>query len=261
MTPSKGTSHDRQFFHGGNALSGRNPGTQSEPTSTTGTTGEASSAQQAASTAKEQAGEVGHQAAQNAKEVAGTAKEEATKVASEAKQQARQLYHETRSQLTEQAGAQQARLASGLRSASDELSEMVNNSEQQGVASELVSQLASRAGSVASWLDKRDPASVLDEVKRFARRRPGTFIAIAAAAGIVTGRLTRNLAAEAKESQEADNSHGPGTGMSGSGSGSVAPADVPPVPDASNSAPAPAAQSYTATGTIGSTTAPEASRI
>lgn len=231
------------------------PGTESGATGG----GAADTAKQAASTAKEQAGEVGQQAAQNAKQVAGTAKEEATKVASEAKQQAKQLYNESKTQLTEQAGVQQARVASGLRSMSDELSSMANNSEQQGVASELVSTVASRAGSVASWLDGRDPASVLDEVKRFARRRPGMFIAVAAITGVVAGRLARNLAEEAKDEREAESALG-------SGSASIAPASstpppVPPVTEVPGYTAPPVDTSYTATGTIGSTTAPEAGRI
>ena len=37
------------------------------------------------------------------------------------------------------------------------------------------------------------PATVLEEVKGFARRRPGVFLAIAVGAGVVVGRLTRPL--------------------------------------------------------------------
>jgi hypothetical protein len=92
------------------------------------------------------------------------------------------------------------------------------------------------------------------------------FIAVAAAAGIVAGRLTRNLAAEAKESHEAEASQGPGTGTSGgtAGTGAVgaaAPVGVPPVTEVPGYTAPPVDQSYTATGTIGSTTAPEAGRI
>jgi hypothetical protein len=222
--------------------------------------GTAETAKQAAATAKEQAGEVGQQAAQNAKQVAGTAKEEATKVASEAKQQAKQLYNESKTQLTEQAGVQQARVASGLRSMSDELSSMANNSEQQGVASELVSTVASRAGSVASWLDGRDPASVLDEVKRFARRRPAAFIGFAAIAGVVAGRLVRNLAAEAKDEKEAEAALGAGSASTGTPAATLPP--VPPVTEVPSYTAPPVSDPYTSAGTLGApgTTYPEAGR-
>ena len=227
-----------------------NYSTAETPDNGSGGSGAAETAKQAASTAKEQAGEVGQQAAQNAKQVAGTAKEEATKVASEAKQQAKQLYTESMSQLSEQAGVQQARVASGLRSVSDELSSMADNSEQQGVASELVSTVASRAGSVASWLDGRDPASVLDEVKRFARRRPGTFIAIAAITGVVAGRLVRNLAAEAKDEHDAEAALGAGSASTGAPVTSAAP-PVPPVTQVPGYVAPSVSDPYTSAGTIG----------
>ena len=39
------------------------------------------------------------------------------------------------------------------------------------------------------------PRDLLDEVKRFARRRPVAFLALAAAAGVVAGRVTRGAVA------------------------------------------------------------------
>jgi hypothetical protein len=217
-------------------------------------------------TAKDQAADLAQSAAASAKDVAGTAKEGASNVASEAKKQAKDLYAETRTQLTDQAGVQQARVASGLRSLSDELTGMADNSDQQGVASELVSQVASRAGSVASWLDSRDPGTLLEDVKGFARSRPGTFIALAAAAGIVAGRLTRSLASEAKDTKEAEST------QAAPASATPAPAPAPVVdpgygqpawaePVAEGSV-APATPAYTATATpvAVDTEAPEAWR-
>jgi hypothetical protein len=40
---------------------------------------------------------------------------------------------------------------------------------------------------------------VLDEVRSFARQRPGAFLAIALGAGILAGRLARGLAADPDE--------------------------------------------------------------
>ena len=71
---------------------------------------------------------------------------------------------------------------------------MASSSDQHGIASDLVRQAAQRAHSVAGWLDQRDPGSLLNEVKSYARRNPGTFIAAAAIAGALAGRLTRALA-------------------------------------------------------------------
>lgn len=156
-----------------------------------------------ADTAKEQASHLKQASTDAGKQVAGTAKDEAKNVASEAKSQAKDLIGQTRSQLSDQAGEQQKRAASGLRSIGDELSSMAEKSENQGPATDLVRQAASRVGGVASWLDDRDPRSLLGDVSAFARRRPGTFIAIAAIAGILAGRLTRSIASEVKEEREA----------------------------------------------------------
>ena len=72
---------------------------------------------------------------------------------------------------------------------------MAQNSEQQGPATDLVKQAAERTSTVASWLEDREPGHVVDEVTRFARQRPGAFLAIAAGAGLLVGRLGRGLKA------------------------------------------------------------------
>jgi ElaB/YqjD/DUF883 family membrane-anchored ribosome-binding protein len=155
-------------------------------------------------TAKQEAANLKDTAAEQAGNVAGTAKDEAKNVAHEAKSQAKDLFTQTQSELKEQAGVQQQRVASGLRSLGDELGSMAGNSEQQGLATDLVRQVSDRAGSAASWLDSRDPGSLLNEVKSYARRKPGTFIAVAAIAGVVAGRLTRSLAGVAADEKEAE---------------------------------------------------------
>lgn len=161
-------------------------------------------------TAKEQASQLGSTTSEASQNVAETAKDEASKVASETKNQAKDVFREAQGQLSEQAGEQQKKVASGLRSISDELKSMANNSEGDGMATDLVHQAASRAGSVASWLDDRDPGALLDDVRRFAQQRPGAFIGIAAAAGILAGRLTRSLASGDSDGHETHGSHASG---------------------------------------------------
>ena len=156
-------------------------------------------AENTASTVKDQASQVSRQVADSATNVAGTAKEEIGKVAGESRKQAKALYDETRTQLTEQAGVQQQRVAAGLRDIGGELSKMADSSNEPGVASDVVSQVAARTTAAASWLDDRDPGSLLQEVRNFARRKPGTFIAVAAVAGLVAGRVVRSLASEAHD--------------------------------------------------------------
>jgi hypothetical protein len=173
--------------------------------------------------AKEQAGEVARQATDSAQSVAETAKSEAANVAAEVKTNAKDLLYQAKADLTEQAGTQQQKVAQGLRSISTELHSMASAPDQPGVAADLVRQAAERSSAVASWLDDRDPGSLLNEVKSFARRRPGTFLMLAAGAGILAGRLSRNLAAGAPDTGTSAAGTGTtgtgttGTGMTGTG--------------------------------------------
>jgi len=153
--------------------------------------------------AKAEAADLKDTATTQAKNVLGTAKEEAASVLGEAKVQAKDLFAQTQQELKDQANTQQQRISVGLRSVGDELGSMAANSEGEGVASDLVQQVSERLSAAATWLGDRDPGSVLTEVKRFARRQPGTFILAAAVAGIVVGRLTRALAANASDDKAA----------------------------------------------------------
>jgi hypothetical protein len=146
--------------------------------------------------AKDQARSVASDAKQGGQQVAQTAKEQTQEVASEAKDQARQLYQQVRGEFGDQAATQHKRAASGLRTLGDELGSMARGSEQSGVASDLANQASERVNALAGWLESREPGDVLAEVTSFARRKPGTFLAAAAAVGFLGGRLTRGLTAD-----------------------------------------------------------------
>jgi len=180
-------------------------------------------------TAKNEAGEVAGSAKQEAGRVVETAKNEAGSVAREAKSQVKDLYAQTQRELREQAAVQQQRVAEGLRSVGDELGSMARQSETHGVAADLVSQVSSRLSGAATWIGDRDPGSLLDEVKSYARRKPGVFIAVAALAGLAAGRLTRALAEQAadeKESATGSTSAPPAATTPGT----IGATSVPPVP-------------------------------
>ncbi|WP_258804344.1 hypothetical protein [Pseudarthrobacter sp. NS4] len=153
--------------------------------------------------AKEEASNVAGQAASAAQNVAQTAKEEAANVASEAKSSAQDLLGQAKSGLSSQAGTQQQKAAEGIRTISSQLQSMADAPDQQGMASDLIRQAAQRSESVASWLENKEPGDLLGEVQRFARNRPGTFLLLAAGAGVLAGRLTRGLTAGATQSQNA----------------------------------------------------------
>ena len=151
---------------------------------------------------KDEAAAVAGHAAGDAKAVAETAKTEAANVASEVKTNARSLLLQAKSDLTDQAGTQQHKAAEGIRAISSELTTMADASEQPGVAADLIRQAAERSQSMATWLENRDPGSLVEEVKSFARQRPGTFLLVAAGAGLLAGRLGRSLQAGAPETQQ-----------------------------------------------------------
>lgn len=144
--------------------------------------------------AKAEAEALGRQGMESARQVATTATEEAGHVAQEAKQQTANLLGELSSDLREQAVLQQEKIAKNLRSISEEFRSMAESSSEQGTAVSWVRQAGQQAGGMADWLGDRDPGSLLSEVKSFARQRPGTFLALAAGAGLLAGRLARGVA-------------------------------------------------------------------
>jgi hypothetical protein len=153
---------------------------------------------------KDEASNVAGHAAAAAQGVADTAKEEVANVASEVKSSAQDLLSQAKTGLTGQAGTQQQKAAEGIRTISSQLQSMAEAPDQQGIASDLIRQAAQRSEGVASWLENREPGDLLAEVQRFARNRPGTFLLLAAGAGVLAGRLTRSLTAGAT-SQTAGN--------------------------------------------------------
>ena len=152
--------------------------------------------------AKQQASRVGQDAKESGQHVKGVAQDEAAGVAQEAKSQAKGLLETTRSEVSEQASQQTKRAASGLSNLGEQLQALASGDPQEGQATDLVRQAADRVSGAARWMEGREPADLLADVQSFARRRPGAFIAIAAGVGLVAGRLTRGVAADAKEQRE-----------------------------------------------------------
>ncbi|MEU8390941.1 hypothetical protein [Micromonospora sp. NPDC048842] len=149
---------------------------------------------------RDQARQVGSEAAQAGGAVAQTAKEQGTEVGREAARQARNLYGEARSQLASQTGEQQRRAAGGLRSLADEMRSMAEQGGQAGPVTELARQAADRVQGVAGWLEQREPGDLITEVRDYARRNPGTFLVGAAVLGVLAGRLTRGISAAGDDS-------------------------------------------------------------
>ncbi|WP_146181302.1 hypothetical protein [Homoserinimonas hongtaonis] len=207
---------------------------------TAGTAGGVGQPQQgsAADAAKKEAAGVAAHAGEAGGKVAGTAKDEAANVAKEVGTQAKNLLSEARSQAVSQASEQQARVASGLRSISDEFSAMADDRQDSGVAGQLVGQAGSRAARVADWLEAREPGDLINEVKEYARRKPGVFIAVAAIAGVAAGRLTKAVMSADSDSDRSSAPKPPPPATTRPGAGSVGSAGMPgTVPGASAAAP------------------------
>ncbi|MFE9655565.1 hypothetical protein [Micromonospora sp. NPDC006431] len=143
--------------------------------------------------ARRAASEVGQQTAQAGGQVGHAAAEQGRQVAAQARQEARHLTGEATSQLHDQARTQQHRAAEGLRGLGRELGSMVDRGGDSGMAGQAVRRAATVADRAAGWLDEREPGEVLDDVRGYARQHPGMFLAGAAVAGVLVGRLTRNL--------------------------------------------------------------------
>jgi hypothetical protein len=83
-------------------------------------------------------------------------------------------------------------LVDTMQTFSGDLDRMASGQQpSSGLATDLVRQAAERTRQLCERLEGREPAQLLDDVRDFARRRPGTFLLGSLAAGVVAGRLLR----------------------------------------------------------------------
>src|SRR4051794_2674987 len=155
-----------------------------------------------ADVAKDEAKNVQDTAVQAGSQVASTAADQAKQVAQETQRQAKDLLDQGRSQVREQAITQQQKAGQSLSSLAQELRGLADgtSSGAPGPARDLLQQGAGMVENFASKLQNREPAELLDEVRSFARRKPGLFLLGAAAAGVLAGRLTRGVTAAHSDS-------------------------------------------------------------
>jgi hypothetical protein len=177
------------------------PATSGATTAQPSTTGTQPSATERAAETKDvavgEARNVGQTAAQAGTQVASVATDQAKQVAQETQRQAKDLLDQGRAQLKDQTVAQQQKAGQGLSSLAQELRALADGTSQgaPGPARDLLQQASSSVENFASMLQNREPAELLDEVRRFARRKPGLFLLGAAAAGVLAGRLTSGVKA------------------------------------------------------------------
>jgi hypothetical protein len=205
---------------GGPTDVGAAPGTHSRP----------SESSRPGETAKGEAKQVAGTAVDSGKRVAQTAKDETQNVVGEARQQAASLLDTVRTEVAAQAGTQQNRIADAVHGLAKELEGMASAGAESGPLTDLAQQASRKGGEVAHWLQDREPAEVLESVRSYGRRHPGTFLALCGLAGIVAGRLTRStVATRTSLDSEDDRSSGGAAKLRGSYVGTGAPVTTPVV--------------------------------
>lgn len=146
--------------------------------------------------ARDEAAGVASQAGQAGSQVAQTAADQAKEVTAETRRQAGDLAQQGLAQVRSQVQDTQLRAAVGVSGLADQLRGMTQGENQvPGVAQDLVHQAADRIQDVADWLERREPKDLLDDLRSFARQRPGAFLLGSAVLGLVVGRLTRGVVA------------------------------------------------------------------
>ena len=130
-----------------------------------------------------------------ARNVAASAGEQVSNVASEAAAQTRHLLHETLSEARGQTGDQMTRVGATMRDLASELQQMATSSPRQGPVTEFAWNVAARGSRMADWLEVHGPDDLVSSVRRYARRSPMGFLAAAAGAGLLVGRLARAVQA------------------------------------------------------------------
>jgi ElaB/YqjD/DUF883 family membrane-anchored ribosome-binding protein len=141
----------------------------------------------------EQATQVADTATEGAKDVVHTAMDQAAEVGTEIKEQGRDVVNQARSQLRGHADDQTQQIAGKLRELGDEMRALVDGRPEQAQnVRDYADQAAGKLSDLARRLESRGFDGVVDDVKSFARRRPGAFLAGAAVAGMAVGRLLRN---------------------------------------------------------------------
>lgn len=143
--------------------------------------------------AKAAASDVADHASDKASEVAGSAKSEAKSVVADAKDQAATVLHQSRGELRDRASEQAKALSSTLGDFASQLGDMAGgSSDPDAPMARLASSVSDSMHQGAQRLDEGGVDGLLDDVKRFARNRPGAFLLASVAAGFAVGRLAKH---------------------------------------------------------------------
>jgi hypothetical protein len=145
-----------------------------------------------ATVAADQAKQVASTAGEGAKEVVGEARQQARQVAGVAREQALGAMRSAQGELRGHASQQTDRAAQGLRGLAGQIQALVEGrTDEAGRAGDYARQAGDKAHELAARLENAGFDGVVEDVRGFARRRPGLFLIGAAAAGFAVGRMIR----------------------------------------------------------------------
>ena len=148
---------------------------------------------------RQQAEQLKGQARESGQRVAGAAASTADQVKNEAVGQAQNLLGQLTEDLRQHAAPQQEKVAGAARALTEEISAVSRGeAPETSYVTGLLGSVVGPAESVTRALETKEPRELVDDVRRFAARRPGTFLALAAGIGLLAGRATRS----AKDSDE-----------------------------------------------------------
>ena len=143
-------------------------------------------------TAKAESAEIAETAKQAGREVMSEVSEQTSAVARTAKDQFGQLATQTRQELKAQSEQRGEQLAARLQTWAGQMKALIEGRvEDAGDLRGLIGDAQQRLESYASALRERGPDGVMQDVRAFARRRPGMFLLAAGATGFAIGRIVK----------------------------------------------------------------------
>jgi hypothetical protein len=92
-------------------------------------------------------------------------------------------------------------LAAGLRQTSSTFQDAAEDKPLSMAGARYVEDLANKIESVSNYFERKDPADVVNDVKKFARENPTVFVGGAFALGFALSRLVRSANAAAPQSR------------------------------------------------------------
>jgi hypothetical protein len=113
------------------------------------------------------------------------------------------MAHDVRRELETQGDAQARRLASTLKDVGGQVRDMADGA-QPGAVTDVTRQIAVKSQEFAQRLETGGVAGMGDDLRAFARRQPGLFLAAAGLAGFTLTRVLRNASSSSREAPSAN---------------------------------------------------------